>query len=206
MYIPGFTLGYREYKPQPTTVIYADEQKKLGGTKVTIQRETVDIVWTRVSHAVAYLSFKGQVVKVLEGHYDFYGFLASSRRLAEEAPRRARAWQIEPGSELELHVLAYLEDSPTLGYAQTEYGRKYYRPIDKHVWFDSQEAKVGEAFNFDNFPYEARRALETCRHAATLVWKSSNSDEQNKAAFAAFEALANAEDHVVTETGLVIPE
>lgn len=206
MHIPGFIIGYREYKPQPTTVIYADEQKKLGGSKVTLQRETADIVWVRVSHAVAYLTFKGQVVKILEGHWDFYGFLASSRRLSEEAPRRARAWQIERESELEMHVLAYLEDSPTLGYAQTEYGRKYYKPIEKHVWLDSPQAKVGEAFNFDNFPYEARQALETRRHAGTLVWKSSNSDEQNEAAFAAFETLANAEEHVFTETGLPIPE
>lgn len=206
MHIPGLTLGYREFKPQPTTVIYADEQKKLGGSKVTIQRETADITWVRVSHAVAYLSFKDQIVKILEGHWDFYGLLASSRRLSEEAPARARAWKIEHASELELHVLAYLEDIPTLGYAKTEYGRKYYTPIEKHVWFDSAEAKVGEAFNFENFPYEGRQQLEPRRHAATVVWKSSNSDEQNQAAFAAFEALANAEEHVFTETGLSIPE
>jgi hypothetical protein len=206
MHMPGFTLGYREFKPQPITVLYADEQKKLGGSKVVLQRETADIVWVRVSHAVAYLSFKGRVVKILEGYNDFYGFLGSSRRLVEEAPRRALSWQIDRESDLEMHVLGYLEDSPTLGYAKTEYGRKYYQPIEKHVWLDSPEAKVGEPFGFDNFPSDARQVLQTRQHAATLVWKSSNSDDENEKAFAAFEALANVEDHVFTETGLTIPE
>ncbi|MCV9964170.1 hypothetical protein OIU34_20000 [Pararhizobium sp. BT-229] len=206
MHLPGFTLGYREYKPQPTTVIYADEQKSLSGNKTIIKRETVDIVWVRVSHSLAYLTFKGKIVKKLEGLYDFYGFLASSRTQVEEAPGRAKRWQIERDSELELHVLAYLEDSPTLGYAQTEYGRKYYKPLANPVWLDSPDAKAGEEFSFDNFPYESRNGLSARNHAATLVWKSSNSDEENAAAFAAFDAMAKAEDHVFTETGLPIPE
>ncbi|MCZ7862503.1 hypothetical protein O9X98_14105 [Agrobacterium salinitolerans] len=206
MHITGFTLGYREYKPQTTTVVYADEHKSLSGNKVVIKRETVDIVWVRVSNSVAYLTFKGRIVKKLEGLYDFYGFLASSHAQVEEAPGRAKRWEIERDSELELHVLAYLEDRPTLGYAQTEYGRKYYRPLENHIWLDSPDAKVGEAFNFDNFPYESRQAISARNHAATVVWKSSNSDEENAAAFAAFVALAKAEDHVFTETGLHIPE
>lgn len=206
MHIPGFTLGYREYKPEPTTIVYADEHKTLADSKFIVKRETVDIVWVRVSHSVAYLTFKGRIVKRLEGLYDFYGFLASSRAQVEEAPGRAKRWEIERDSELELHVLAYLEDSPTLGYAQTEYGRKYYKPITKHVWLDSPDAKVGDEFNFDNFPYESRQGLSSRNHASTVVWKSSNSDEENAAAFAAFEALAKAEAHVFTETGISIPE
>jgi hypothetical protein len=206
MHIPGLTLGYREYSPTPTNVLYADEQKSLTGKKFILKRENVDIVWVRVSQAVAYLTFKDRHVKTLSSYHDFYGFLASVRTQIDEAPDQARSWKIEQDSELELHVLAYLEDSPTLGYEKTEYGRRYYKPIDGHVWRDSPQAKVGEEFSFETFPYEERQGLSTHRHTASVVWKSSNSNEGNAASFATFETLANADQHVFTETGIVIPE
>jgi hypothetical protein len=206
MHIEGFTLGYQEFKPQPTDVLYAVQEKSLAATREIIKRETVDIVWVRVSQAVAYLSFKGRIVKILEGSNDFYGLLTSSRREIEYAPEKAKSWGIERDSELEVHVLAYLEDSPTLGYAKTEYGRKYYTPIRSHVWLISPDAKIGDEVNFDKIPYGARSLLGARQHAATLVWTSKKSDEENAAAYAAFVALARAEEHVFTETGLHIPE
>ncbi|MCS4088421.1 hypothetical protein [Rhizobium sp. BK176] len=205
MHIEGLVEGCREFKPEPTTVLHASEKKTLTSASTVICRETADIVWVRSSLAIAYLSFKGKVVKRLESHNDFYGFLSSARGLCNEAPSRVKHWQIERDSELELHVVGWVEDSPTVGYEKVEYGRRYYKPLAKHVWLDSPDAKVGEAFNFDNFPFESRKGLGVVAHTATIVWKSSWSDEENLAAFAAYEALAKAETRTVIDTGVWIP-
>jgi hypothetical protein len=205
MHIEGLTLGYMEFKPEATTVIYADEQKTLTSQSTVIRREIVDLVWVRTSLAAACLSFKGQVVKKLGVHNDFYGLLSSARGRCEDAPSYARNWKIERDSELELHVVAWIEDAPTLGYARTEYGRRYYTPIAKHVWLDSPDAKAGEAFNFDNFPFESRKGLAVAAHTATLVWKSTWSEEENLAAFSSYEALAKAEERIVVDTDVWMP-
>lgn len=204
MHIHGFTLGYREFKPEPTSVLYVDEQKKLTGSSEIICREEVDITWVRVSHAMAHLTFKGLIVKKLDQHHDFYGLLASAKGLIDEAPGKVARWRIEPNSELSLHVVAWLEDHPTLGYAKTEYNRKYYTPISKQVWLDTPDAKAGEMFNIKNFPFDSRVGLKPKEHTATIVWKSSSSKEENAAAFAAYMELAKAEERVALDTGIQI--
>lgn len=206
MQIPDVTLGYFEFPPERTKVIHAEEERKLTGSATIIKSEEVDLVWVRVTEAMSYLTFKGKIVKTFGHHNDFYGPLTSAKGLIEEAPALAAKWGIEKSSELELHVLAWVIDSPTLGYNRTEYGRKYYTPLGKTVWHDTPDAKVGEPFNFDNFPYESRNGVAATRHSASVVWKSSASDEENAAAFASYEALAKAADRVVTDTGIRIPE
>lgn len=205
MHIEGLTQGWREFKPEPTVVLYPDEQNSLTSKATVIRRETVDIVWVRTSMSSSYLSFKGKVVKKLESYNDYYGFLSSARGRCEEAPSFAKHWQIERDSELELHVVGWVEDAPTLGYEREEYRRRYYKSLAKQVWLDSPDAKVGEAFNFDNFPFDSRKGLGVVAHTATVVWKSSWADEENLAAFAAYEALAKAEERAVIDTGVWIP-
>ncbi|MBY3432828.1 hypothetical protein HFN89_01390 [Rhizobium laguerreae] len=205
MHIEGLTLGYREFAPEPTAVLYADEQKTLTKKSTVIVREYVDIVWVRTSMAASYLSFKGKVVKTLDSFNDFYGFLSSASTMFEEVPPQAARWQIERDSELELHVVGWLEDAPTVGFEKTEYGRRYYKPLAKQVWLDSPDAKVGEPFNSDNFPFDSRKGLGVIAHTATVVWKSSCLAEENLAAFAAYEAMAKAEERAVVDTGVYFP-
>lgn len=206
MYQPGLVLGYREFAPENTPVIFLSTEKRLSGNRDTLHRDSADIVWVRVSHARSYLSFKGQVVKRLEGYYDAYHFMSSVKELVGSAPAKAKNWQIEKESELELHVVAWLEDAPTLGFEKTDYGRRYYRPIERHhVWHDVPDLEVeGASRNFKNFPYEARRELAPINHAATIVWNSSRSDDDNAEALALFEQMANAGTRSVFETGIEV--
>lgn len=202
----GLTIGYSEFPPIATAVIYADEMKSLTGKSHLIKRETVDIVWVRQTRSVAYLSFKGKLVRKFETLWDFYGLLSSSKGQIEDAPGRAENWGIERTSELEYHVMSYIEDYPTLGYVKTDWGRRYYRDFDQAIFRDTADAKVGQAFNFDNFPFESRVAITTKQHGATVVWKSSSTDAENETAFSAFEQLVRTDKLVFTETGIEIPD
>jgi hypothetical protein len=194
MHLPDHVLGYREFTPERTETIFLSTERRLTGNLDTLHRDEADVTWVRVSHAISYLTFKGKIVRRGEGCYDFYHFMSSVADLFESAPKRAAGWQIEQDSELEHHVVAYLEDLPTLGFAKTDYGRRYYKPVGQHVWHDVPDlVEVGGPFTFENFPYEKRRRIEPIKHGASVVWKSSRTAEENETALAGFKALANAE-------------
>nr|WP_250808369.1 hypothetical protein [Neorhizobium tomejilense] len=206
MQLPNLVLGYSEFDPEKTALIYGDEERSLQGNRTIIRREEADIVWVRVTGAATYLSFKGRVVKRLSSYNDFYGLASSARRLMEEAPRAAAGWKIDRDSELELHAVGWIEDTPTLGFEQTDYGRRYYKPLPSHIWYDHPDAKQGEVMNSQNFPYDSARRIDAISHSATIIWNSALSDEQNAAAFSAFDALVRASERVVTDTGVHIPD
>jgi hypothetical protein len=194
MYIPDLVLGYREFTAERTGTIFLSTERRLAGDINTLHKDEADVVWVRVSHSISYLTFKGRIIRRGDGYYDFYHFLSSVKDIIEEAPQKAAAWGIEQDSELEHHVVAYLEDVPTLGYAKTEYGRRYFKPVGQHVWHDVPDlVEVGGPFTMENFPYETRHRLEAVKHGATVVWKSSRTNEENEAALAAFKLLATAD-------------
>jgi hypothetical protein len=206
MHKPGLILGYTAFAPETTTVLYGDEVRSLAGNKTFVRREVADIVWVRETGAYSFFTFKGRIVKRLEQFNDFYGLATSVSTIVKEIPGVTRRWQIERDSELEIHVVAWVIDTPTLGFELTDYGRNYYKPLPRMAWYDHPDAKADLELNEDSFPFGKAERLETIRHTATVVWKSSNSEEENAAALAAYLELAKATDRKVIVTDVEIPD
>jgi hypothetical protein len=203
MHIENLVLGYHAFKPVSQKILYTDKQTSFAGNKFTLHKDQIDVTWVRESSAFTMLSWKGKSVKRMETHNDFYGFLTSAKSLAEKAPERAEYWDIGETSELELHVVGYLIDAPTLGFAKEEYKRNYYTPAKRHnddIWYDSDEVADGAKFDFKEFPTEARQKLETILHSPTIVWNSGWSQMHNAEAFAQYEAMAKASEQIIGDT------
>lgn len=203
MHVENLVLGYHAFQPISQKILFTDKQTSFTGNKITLHKAEIEITWVRESAAFTMLSWKGKHVRRMETHNDFYGFLTSAKGLVKEAPERAEDWDIVETSELELHVVGYLIDTPTLGFAREEYKRNYYTPAKRNkddIWYDSDEVANGAAFNFTEFPTDARQKLTTVLHSPTIVWNSAWSQMHNADAFTQYETLARAGEHTIGET------
>ncbi|TLX17227.1 hypothetical protein [Rhizobium sp. MHM7A] len=184
-------------------IIFIDKQTSFTGNKFTLHKAEIDITWVRESYAFMELSWKGHTVKRFSTHSDFYGFLTSAMTQIDNAPEIAESWDILASSELELHVVGYLRDAPSLGFAQEEYSRKYYTPAKRNgdeLWYDDESVKDGASFNFKEFPMEVRRILRTVDHSPTIVWNSAWDQGTNVDALLRYRAIATATEQVIGET------
>lgn len=206
MQLPDLILGYREFSVEKTPIIFLSTEHRLAGKIQTLHRDEADLTWVRVTHAASYFSFKDRVVKRSEAAYDFYRLMSGVEGLFDEAPRKAASWKIEQDSEFEYNVVAYIEDIPTLGYAKTEYGRRYFTPIQRGVWHDVPELQFGGADWQKSFPFESRRGIEAVKHGATPVWKSSRSDAANEAALESFRSIVRATTRETNPNLVAMPD
>jgi hypothetical protein len=184
-------------------ILVLDNKTTFEGNKFTLHKAELDITWVRESYAFMALSWKGHQVRRFSTHSDFYGFLSSAGNQFDEAPEVAESWKIQQSSELELHVIGFLQDAPTLGFSEEEYGRKYYKPAKRNedeLWFDDESVVDGASFNFKEFPLEIRRMLRTIDHSPTVVWNSAWQHEANIDALLRYRALATATERVVGKT------
>lgn len=206
MHKENYVLGYHEFPVQSERVIHLASTTDLNGSKDFLKRDDIDITWVRVSEAITFLSFKEKIVKRIIHCHDAYNFLSSAEGLIEEAPEVAASWQIEPDSELEVRIVGWLIDIPTLGFGLEERNRKYYNPIQqRHIWRDVASVKLGEPLTFEAFPYEDRSSLSSIEHSSTIIWRSANSQEENQRAFADYRNLAVAKERSIIHTGVPIP-
>lgn len=203
MHKPNLVLGYHEFEPVRQKILFVDKERTFEGNRFTLHRAEIDITWVRESNAFTMLSWKGQQVRRSSCHNDFHGFLTSATHLVESAPGLAAKWDIQQSSELELHVIGFFNDSPTLGFSEEEYGRRYYKPAKRNgddLWLDDDSVSDGAAFNFKEFPPEARRMLRSVDHTPTVVWNSGWEQDANIEALLRYQKLAKATEHVIGET------
>lgn len=203
MHKPNLVLGYYEFAPVREKILFLDKKTTFEGNRFTLHKAELDITWVRESSAFMMLSWKGRQVRRFSCHNDFYGFLTSATHLIEEAPEAAERWDIQQSSELELHVVGFLHDVPTLGFSEEEYGRKYYKPAkrnDDELWMDDGIVTDGASFNFKEFPLETRRMLRAVDHSPTVVWNSGWDEDTNSDALRRYQALAKATEQVIGET------
>lgn len=199
----NLVLGYHEFAPVREKIMFIDKQTSFSGNKLTLHKDEIDITWVRESYAFAELSWKGHTVKRLSTYSDFCGFLTSATTYIDEAPQIAEKWDILDTSELELHVVGYLRDAPSLGFAQEEYGRKYYKPAKRkgdELWYDVASVKNGASFNIKEFPIEDRRILRSVDHSRTIVWNSAWEHGANVDALLRYLAIAKAREQVIGDT------
>lgn len=186
------------FAPEMTDVIYFERPPGYSAARQATEvmaRDSVEITWVRACRATIILLFKGQTLKKLTDWNDWYGFMSCLDDLVEETAEEMENWGIEPTSEVELAVIAYLEDTPTLGLSHTEYNRHHYHQIDRATLLHfSEAAKLGEKLTEANFPYADRKWLcSEIKHGYTKVWSSQLAPIENEKRLEHFKALANAE-------------
>ena len=200
---PNLVLGYHEFAPVRQKILFLDKQATFEGNRFTLHKAEIEITWVRESNAFMMLSWKGQEVRRFSCHNDFYGFLTSAIHLVEEAPEAAAKWNIQQSSELQLHVIGFLTDAPTLGFSEEEYGRRYYKPAKRsndELWMDDGIVADGASFNFKEFPVETRRMLQAVAHSPTVVWNSGWDQDTNTDALLRYKTLAKTAEHVIGDT------
>jgi hypothetical protein len=199
----NFVLGYHSFAPVREKILFIEKHTSFSGNRFTLHKDEIDITWVRESSAFTQLVWKGRVIDRFSNHTDFYGFLTSATSLVEEAPELAKGYEIFPTSELELHVVAFLIDTPTLGFAKENYGRKYYTPAKRNgeiLWYNVDDVENGASFNFKVFPPEVRRLLNPIEHSPTVVWNSGWDDQANENAIKRYTAMATTNEQVIGET------
>lgn len=199
----NLVLGYHAFAPVREKILFSEKHTSFSGTRFTLHKEEIDITWVRESYAFMELSWKGHSVRRFSTHSDFYGFLTSASTQIEEAPETAKSWDILGSSELELHVIGYLRDTPSLGLASEEYGKNYYKPAkrnDGELWHDDDSVSDGASFNFKEFPMEVRRILRPVDHSPTIVWNSAWDEGANVDALRRYRAIATAPEQIIGQT------
>jgi hypothetical protein len=198
------TVGYHKFSPIRQNVLFPVKEHRLSGVTTSIRRDEVDITWVRESNAFVLLSWKGRELKRYSCYHDQGSFLSSGEERFVEAAGLAKNLEITKESELEVHVIHFLIDKPTLGFVKKEWGNDYYQIARSSegeiIWRDNPAVEDRANFTFETFPYEDRSQIKPIRHSPTKVWSSAWSEQECADAFAEFKKLATASEWVIGET------
>lgn len=188
----GLVVGHREFPPERTKLIVITDAptnplRRLGEKRIAI-RQYEDIVWVREMQAVITYIHGGRVLKQESLHSDYYGFMTAANDLIEDdLPILQRAFEVSADSSLEITVRLALEDTPTLGYVETEWSKRKYQAIGGGVFVAGD---ISDETDFFAISWEEKIALQPIIHSVADVWSTKRTDKENAKALAAYKRMA----------------
>jgi hypothetical protein len=171
-----------------TRVIHGIPGSSLGRREIN---DTIEVMWGRETNAIVEIYINGVFVDDRSTYCDL-GMLGSCIDSAlEEWSELVEEYGATKDDRFEVSVAAWITDVPTLGYAEDDVFRhERYHPIPK----DGSAFFIGvpEA-GLDSMHPEELQTLRSIEHSRTKIRSSFWSDQENKAATAAF-FMRKAED------------
>jgi hypothetical protein len=185
-----FVTASHIFDPVPTKVIYFKEQSGFipGPRRKVLDQDTVSLTWNRETEAQAIIHFKGRCIRELSKFSDYGGLFGSIENAIQDAKRTVEKWDVGDSAELEVLVVAWMRDRPTLGYSHEEYGRSQYHELKNDVLLEfTEDAKLGEPFSNETFHYSKRKWIQPFSHGLTTVWSSFWTDIKKHEKLEAFK-------------------
>lgn len=164
-----------------TRVIHGISGSSLARREIT---DTIEVTWGRETNAIVEIYINDVFVDDRSTYCDF-GMLGSCIDSAlEEWNELVEEYGATKDDRFEVSIAAWITDVPTLGYANDDVFRhKRYYPIPKEgsaFFIDVPEAGL------DSVQPDDLRTLDRIEHSRTKIRSSLWSEEENKAATAAF--------------------